>query len=69
MRDSGNNNLLFYPGQHQTAFHSEKAFSEATVTFALEIVRRGAALLVVGDETSAQFPEELKNSGSAKVLE
>ena len=38
----------------------KKAFSEATVTFALEIVRRGAALLVVGDETSAQFPEELK---------
>ncbi|QIB50041.1 undecaprenyl diphosphate synthase family protein [Pseudomonas sp. OIL-1] len=36
------------------------AFSEATVTFALEIVRRGAALLVVGDETSAQFPGELK---------
>src|SRR4051794_40559602 len=32
------------------------AFSEASVAFALEIARRGAALLVVGDETSAQFP-------------
>lgn len=36
------------------------AFSHACVTFALEIARRGAALLVVGDETSAQFPQELK---------
>lgn len=35
------------------------AFRKATVTFALEIERRGAALLVLGDETSAQFPEEL----------
>ena len=32
----------------------------ACVTFALEIARRGAALLVVGDETSTQFPEVLK---------
>lgn len=38
----------------------KKAFSESTVAFALEIARRGAALLVVGDETSAQYPEELK---------
>lgn len=38
----------------------KQAFSAATVAFALELVRRGAALLVVGDETSAQFPEELK---------
>jgi undecaprenyl diphosphate synthase len=30
------------------------------VTFALEIARRGAALLVVGDETSSQFPDELR---------
>jgi len=37
-----------------------RAFSEASVTFALEIARRGAALLVVGDETSKQFPEVLK---------
>jgi undecaprenyl diphosphate synthase len=38
----------------------KQAFSEATVAFALEIARRGAALLVVGDDTSTQFPEELK---------
>jgi len=38
----------------------KQAFSEASVAFAWEIARRGAALLVVGDETSAQFPEELK---------
>ena len=36
------------------------AFSKASVAIALEIARRGAALLVVGDETSTQFPEELK---------
>jgi undecaprenyl diphosphate synthase len=29
------------------------------VAFAAEIARRGASLLVVGDETSAQFPESL----------
>jgi undecaprenyl diphosphate synthase len=38
----------------------KQAFSHACVTFALEIARRGAALLVVGDETSTQFPEVLK---------
>jgi undecaprenyl diphosphate synthase len=38
----------------------KRAFSEATVTFAREVARRGAALLVVGDETSAQLPMELK---------
>ena len=38
----------------------KQAFVEATVTFALEIVRRGAALLIVGDETSRQFPAALK---------
>ncbi len=37
-----------------------QAFSDACVTFALEVARRGAALLVVGDETSPQFPEALK---------
>jgi len=37
----------------------KKAFSEASVAFAFDIARRGAALLVVGDETSAQFPAEL----------
>lgn len=36
------------------------AFSQATVEFAREVVRRGAALHVVGDDTSVQFPEELK---------
>ncbi|WP_218141774.1 hypothetical protein [Nitrosospira multiformis] len=30
------------------------------MAFAFEIAQRGAALLVVGDETSAQFPEILK---------
>ena len=38
----------------------KQAFSDATVAFALEIARRGAALLVVGDETSMQFPQQLK---------
>ena len=38
----------------------KRAFVEASVAFALEIARRGAALLVVGDETSTQFPEVLK---------
>lgn len=38
----------------------KQAFSDATVAFALEISRRGAALLVVGDETSTQFPVPLK---------
>ena len=34
-------------------------FRAACVLFAREIARRGAALLVVGDERSAQFPAEL----------
>ena len=38
----------------------QQAFRNACVTFALEIARSGAALLVVGDETSTQFPRELK---------
>jgi undecaprenyl diphosphate synthase len=38
----------------------KQAFSEACVAFAFEIARRGAALLVVGDETSTQFPKVLK---------
>lgn len=39
----------------------QEAFSNACVTFALEVARRGAAaLLVVGDETSPQFPKILK---------
>jgi undecaprenyl diphosphate synthase len=35
-------------------------FRAACVEFALEIARRGAALLVVGDERSPQFPPELR---------
>ena len=35
-------------------------FRAACVEFALEIARRGAALLVVGDERSPQFPAALK---------
>jgi undecaprenyl diphosphate synthase len=38
----------------------KQAFSEASVAFALEVMRRGAALLVVGDETSTQFPKALR---------
>jgi len=38
----------------------KQAFGKACIAFALEIARRGAALLVVGDETSAQFPKVLK---------
>lgn len=37
-----------------------RAFREACVQFAHEIAWRGAALLVVGDEKSAQFPSELR---------
>lgn len=36
-----------------------KSFRAACVAFALEICRRGAALLVIGDEQSRQFPAEL----------
>lgn len=35
-------------------------FRAACVRFALAVVERGAALLVVGDEQSACFPEELR---------
>ena len=38
----------------------KQAFSEACVAFAFEIERRGAALLIVGDETSKQFPTVLR---------
>jgi undecaprenyl diphosphate synthase len=38
----------------------KQAFSEVTVAFAFEIARLGAALPVVGDETSTQFPQALK---------
>ncbi|HJT51836.1 MAG TPA: undecaprenyl diphosphate synthase family protein [Nitrosospira sp.] len=36
------------------------AFTDASVTFASEIVRHRVALLVVGDESSAQFPDVLR---------
>lgn len=36
------------------------AFCDATVKFADELMHTGAALLVVGDETSRHFPENLK---------
>jgi undecaprenyl diphosphate synthase len=35
-------------------------FRAACVGFALDIAQRDAALLVIGDDTSAQFPPELK---------
>lgn len=37
-----------------------RAFRSACVEFALEIARRGAALLVVGNDGTSQFPEELR---------
>jgi undecaprenyl diphosphate synthase len=37
-----------------------RAFRAACVEFAIEVAGRGAALLVVGDAESAQFPSELK---------
>jgi undecaprenyl diphosphate synthase len=36
-----------------------KHFRSACVAFAHEIIKRGAALLVLGDEKSSQFPSEL----------
>lgn len=36
-----------------------RAFRAACVDFAIEVARRGASLLVVGDPNSAQFPDEL----------
>jgi undecaprenyl diphosphate synthase len=41
-------------------FVQKRAFSKACVALALELARRGAALLVVGDDTSTQFPQVLK---------
>jgi undecaprenyl diphosphate synthase len=38
----------------------KRAFTDASVAFAYEIVGRGAAVLVVGDHASSQFPEGLK---------
>jgi len=38
----------------------KRAFSDACVALALELARRGAALLAVGDVSSKQFPEVLR---------
>ena len=48
------------------------AFRKASVAFATEIIRRGAAVLVVGDQSSSQFPAELsefkeRQGGGMKV--
>lgn len=50
----------------------KEAFRSACVQFALEVHKRGAALLVVGDHTSVQFPRELdcfrdRSDGDMKV--
>ena len=37
-----------------------QAFRSACVEFALEVARRGAALLVIGNDRSPQFPDELR---------
>jgi len=37
----------------------QQSFMEASVAFAHEVAARGAAVLVVGDETSSKFPHEL----------
>lgn len=50
----------FTPDNTKRPSVQKQAFIDATVAFAFEIVRRGAALLVVGDETSRQFPLALK---------
>ena len=45
----------------------KQAFTDACVTFALEIARRGAALLVVGDRLRHNFPGNYRNSGIVKA--
>jgi len=37
-----------------------QAFRDACVTYAMEVARRGADLLIVGDATSSLFPDELQ---------
>ena len=37
----------------------KEAFTAASTTFAREVISRGAAVLVVGDDTGANFPAEL----------
>lgn len=43
-----------------------QSFRSACVEFALEIADKGAALLVVGNENSSQFPEELRSFRTRK---
>lgn len=38
----------------------KRAFAEACVRYAEELTKRGAALLVLGDERSSVFPQELR---------
>lgn len=45
----------------------KKAFAEACVMYACEAAKNGAALLVVGDTQSAQFPEPLKAFSSQRL--
>ncbi len=37
-----------------------QAYRSACVAYAVEVARRGATLLIVGDETSSLFPPELR---------
>lgn len=62
-KDSGIKEVSIYGFTQDNTKRPEaqkKAFSEACVAYALEIARRGAALLVLGDEKSAQFPRVLR---------
>ena len=43
-----------------------KRFREACVLMAEEMARRGASLLVLGDDTSAQFPDSLRQYRNRK---
>ena len=52
-------NYCFSQDNAKRSSIQKQAFSEATVAFAFEIARRGAALLVAGDETPKQFPRPL----------
>jgi undecaprenyl diphosphate synthase len=50
----------FTQDNSKRAAQQVEAFRTACITFALEIARRGAALLVVGDDRSPLFPDELR---------
>jgi undecaprenyl diphosphate synthase len=43
-------------------------FSQACIEFACEAVRRGAALMVIGDSHSRQFPDGLSHFSLAKAV-